>query len=484
MSKQLILFGKVFEISDQAVLYNVYYKQFSELAATYTGKFRDYYFNEINNIDMAIGKSEQYGQALLDESLRLVIKRLIEKGIYEVDTTEFLEISDEKPDAFYSAMAALRSEADKIDAAYRQAEAQRNAAVNSASSSWSGGGFGVTGAIKGAATAAALNAASGMVAKAVTSGSQKSALSAREQNKLNLFNDPKTLDSLLNGLYDDIFSYLKGFVKILHVNRTEEVDNIPAEDIRRSNSIFNNLTQCLYDDEELQKKMWIKMLTYYPYNVKYYTLLLRQHDECFDEIIELAKWYGIPMNIAAAEVISAKYTFDGIENLEEAESRKQLLLADMRKYNMDDSPLLLAADNCIEQIRNKNRTYLGVLYNSDEEKAQAETMDRTFKEWISNTNPSDLNATVNLYLYILNNEPEKNYPSIRQSNSAVVGGMIVNDVQNNPNHTIDELNYYLNIFANDPNVNLNQGIMQVMQKQIKKLNRSQNGFGGIFGKKQ
>jgi hypothetical protein len=116
------------------------------------------------------------------------------------------------------------------------------------------------------------------------------------------------------------------------------------------------------------------------------------------------------------------------------------------------------------------------VYETELQKNQAEALDLKFKDWIANVTPNDLGMTINLYLYILNEESEKVFPFIRQTNALTMQEIIIKDIKENHNHTVGELDYYMDILTNDKNIAIHQEILRVLQKQSKKLNKNLLGI--------
>ena len=500
MSQIFTLFGKNYEVSEERLHYNFYRNQFTKIAEASAEKFVSHYMENADNLSQVVNIAENYGNQLFSDALKATVKLLISKGIYEIDSDTLIANAVEKPVYFKQVLDSVKSQVHNFEEAYRKSEAARQAQINSASSSWSGGGHGIEGALKGAAEAAVLNMASGAITKAVTSGAAKQNLSAKDQKIYELLNNQNTAVKLAEGLYKDIFCMVKTFVSILAENQVEPVENIPEEEISKSVAIYHNLKENLYEDAELTVQMWMKLLTYYPYDVRYFTLLLEQENDNLNEILTLADVYHIPMNQAASALLESRYQFKGITDLQEAQAQKEKLLDDMQKYHIEKTPLLTVADERIHAIMNDNCTYKGISYNTEEERNQAEALDNALAEQISGVERNNLLAMTELYISILSNSENVNYSQIKQERASELNSLMIENIQNYPENTKEILTACKEQLESNTNTELNQPILKALNAKIGKLNFSEkkdqlannisgglsnisNGLGGLFKKK-
>lgn len=484
MNQVLTILGQSYEIPQERVNYNIYRNNFVQFAKKSCEEFINFYMTNAGDITNLLSVSEKYGKEIINNALKYAVSGLIAKGIYDVDRYYIVENAIESVDYFNNAVDNVQKKINSIEAELKKAEATRNAQVNSASNSWTGGGSGIEGALMGAAQAAVLNAASGAITKAVTSGDVKNALSVREQKLLNLLNNGNTAEKLGKALYNDIFAIFKTYVDILDKRSADVVKNISEEEIRKSRAIYNNLADGLYGDAELAQKMWVQMFVYYPYNPEYFTLFLLQYEENFNEVITNADWYNIPMKNIVSSLLESRYNFSGVTDLEVAESMKASLMNDMNKYSVTETPLLSLADNCIENIINDKSTYKGVRYESEEQRMDAEALDNEIRAMIMNVNRNDLQALMYLYFGILNGYADRNYIYIKRENAVALSSIICENITNVPNPK-EMLMYYANYVNADPNFELNQGILKALNKKLGQINRSEkmSNFTGFFKNK-
>ncbi len=358
--EKLVLFGTEYEVPEEKVAYNEYRAIFSKEAQTAKLNLQDYFIaNDL--LDRAdFDKVVEMGRTWINDALVMFVRTLTEKEIYEYSVDSIKRMCVVPITSFEETVENIYDQLDEIDLEWRGEQVARQQEIDSASSSWSGGGFGLMGALKGAVTAAALNVATGAVTKAVTSGSAKRAESAHDARIYDLLNDTDTVIEMSLALYDDIFSLVKTYIKILQEDKGEKIGAASEEEILKSNDIFTNIKSGMFATKpEVEKQMWIKIFTLYPYEISYYNYLLKNHNEVFDEAVKLMQWYKVPIEMVADTLLGDKYNFEAITELEEAQKQKELLTADLSRFGITESNLMYLADEKIEKLRNsQNRTML------------------------------------------------------------------------------------------------------------------------------
>lgn len=498
MGHELILFGERYALTDAQIRYNDYRYQFRQEAVCAAEKFELFYRNNLNDTSQIIAVAEAQGNMMIRDAMKQTVRKLIEKGLYEIDIFGLVESAPEKPEHFQKAMDFVKTRVENIEETLRKAEAARQSQIKSASSSWSGGGSGITGALKGAAEAELLNVATGAVTSLLTSGEAKRQLSAHDQKLFNLFNNPNTIKQLRDGIYQDVFCLHRAFVEILDKTGTEDVSNISAENTRKSHAIYQNLVDALYDAPELRAQMWCRMLQYDPYDIRYFALLLEHENGNLPEIMQAAQWYHVPMDEAAETVLAQRYQFKELTSIEEVEDHKKALLLDMQNYHITHSPLLAIADNRIVEIQLEKRTYKGVTYETEERRKAAEEFDLRMADRIAAIDHSNLRIMMALYQDILG---QNEYSSIRRANAESIQEPIAQLIQNLEDIPKETLEAYRTALSDEAYADIHKPILKAINGRLKKLNFSEKkeqvttnissgisnistGIGGLFKKKQ
>lgn len=487
----LTLFGTEFEISDERKIYNDYRAIFFVEAESAEKTLHDYFKKHELANKADFDELVENGNRLIDKALATVVSHLTEKEIYEYSVDSIKRIAVEPLNKFNTAAENVYNQLNAINAKLKQAEAARQKEIDSASSSWSGGGFGIEGALKGAAEAAILNAATGAVTKALTSGDNKKAKSAHEVETYNALNGTATVNAICNALYDDIFCLVKTYVKILADEKSEKIHLITDDEILKANDIFNNIKSGIYNSKpEIEKQMWIKILSIYPYNVDYYIYLFKTHNEAFNEIKSIIEWYNMPIHKIADAFLIDKYNFESMTELEEVQEKRALLVDDLSKYGISESSLTDKADKAINNILIQRRTYNETIYDTEEDCEYAKKLDNEMSEKTNAVDKTDLTALTDLYLSIINSENADKFSEICTKNAVTLQDSIIEAIKSC--NSIEVLNSCKDKFEASKNADISEPVIKQINSKIKSLNVLENineskdkvvgAAKGLFGK--
>lgn len=161
-------------------------------------------------------------------------------------------------------------------------------------SQWVGGGFGVQGAIKGAATAAAMNVATDTVrgigwAISDFADSRKLKKLKKEMLTEELFDEiGNAMIACLSGVY---LACLKEYSS--HTGETYEW--VSEDNIRKSEAIFNNV-KTRVSESDRAVKLLSNAIQLSPYNMEYFTYLYGSTDCDRREIIDISNYLGVSLD--------------------------------------------------------------------------------------------------------------------------------------------------------------------------------------------
>lgn len=249
-----------------------------------------YYNNNIKSLDKLLNKGISDANSIIIETIKNGIyiltqldildydyKRLVEEYHYRFDLTVYL--SD------------LVSKLEQVEQFSLNLQQQRQY-ERSSRSRWRGGGFGLSGAIKGAMMAGALNAGTGLlrgIGDGITNSSDRSKI---ENMKSKIFNDPSTKQSVLNGVRNCTQNVIDVVMKILNNKGILGSFNI---DFNGIDSKFRNIVYMIENKTlsiENGLDEIVKLIEENPFNVEYLlTLYILKRDEK-REVFELAKYLG------------------------------------------------------------------------------------------------------------------------------------------------------------------------------------------------
>lgn len=229
---------------------------------------------------------------------------------------------------------------DEIEAQYdaitekQHAEEQYRAARKASRGRWQGGGFGLSGALKGAATAGALNAVSGLGHDLANSaGNLSSALDASNA-KSDLYNASATANRLLTGLYEDIRTFFDNHIQLMSTSKPGFFKFCFDEE--RAKALLGNAKQLPDKRTELLSQAF----TLCPWDEDLQRYIFQRYPADRKEIFRASTEWGLGIYDCVEEVLSAEYTEKAKQNEADAQQAKKRILDIMHEYGLEESRAL------------------------------------------------------------------------------------------------------------------------------------------------
>lgn len=322
--KTFNLYGQNFTVSDDFEKYNIYRKIYNEAAMITAEEFKSTYMKNIINLDTLITKVPEYAMLLIKNTISKTIQMLVHEEIMTVDEEIFLRkyyykyFNFEKYyDPILEKYTEITETSDKLNE-YREIQKLTR-------SKWQGGGFGVSGAIKGAMTAGALNIGTDFLRSF-----GDSSRSRKDKNQINsmkkaVYNDPNTFSTLYKGIYNCTFGAFYGFIDELILNNViQPVKLNPKE----CNTILQNTLKYERNPEKVYKNI-IECLMMNPYNFEPYKIIMDSDDKN-KEIIEMAIYFGFENQVN--NILKEKYKKQINYTIDLPETTTDEIFAKISKY--------------------------------------------------------------------------------------------------------------------------------------------------------
>lgn len=221
---------------------------------------------------------------------------------------EFVNALDEVADAYNSIIAQQAAEEE-----YRaERKACRGRVV--------GGGFGVGGALKGMATASAMNAISGAghsIVNAIgNAGSAAEAASAKRA----LYNNASVKALLRNGICNDILACYNAHIKLINAKKNRYYINCFDSD--KAGALFQNAKKVPAKREELL----VESFENCPWNEELLVYLFSNYKEEQKNVWDIARRFHVDLRKYAEETFANMYTKDVRDSEDKAKAvRKEIL---------------------------------------------------------------------------------------------------------------------------------------------------------------
>ncbi|MBQ2617405.1 MAG: hypothetical protein IJF90_11170 [Synergistaceae bacterium] len=205
-AKTFSICGQTVTVSETYDAYNTLRLQFVQEASSAAQVFGKRY-DSYGNIDNVIEHGLEDGLGIIAGIIdRVVINGVLMKlKIYDIDDERFFrEFYQDKyflwGDAFDEVQdqyMAIRLEQKQLDE-YRTMRRQNR-------SRWVGGGFGIGGALKGAAKAGAMNMASGALHGLFNAGAKAISMASESSQKSSLYKNSATKNTLIGGIWSSVY---------------------------------------------------------------------------------------------------------------------------------------------------------------------------------------------------------------------------------------------------------------------------------------
>ena len=299
------------------------------------------------------------------------MKRLVDENILSYDAARFWNEYSGFVDCWRDAYQEIEERYAAIVLSEKQMDEYR-VMRRKARGRVVGGGFGVSGALKGMATAGAINAAAG-AAHMMFNGAGKIVSDMRASSiKKEIFNNPNTKSSLADAAFQSAFQCHYALIACIK-------DNIPSfpcgcvtpEDAEQSYIRFENLKHLANDPSKvLHALMDIWKLN--PYNTMCYDLMLSLLGDADGQLESLAAHFGYDLSTQKRKLLEKRK-----EQLSVANERVALLARDQLYQEADrlglphSSEPILSVEAVLKEFDREARTVDGIVLKTREDAALA-----------------------------------------------------------------------------------------------------------------
>lgn len=328
---------------------------------------------QIDNIQGLIEETPEIANEKINEAVSYCIDILIENEVYDYDVDRFWEdfgedLDYEESDEFQELYEEYQSIQNSEQALQEEKTSYRNARGR-----WVGGGFGISGAIKGAVQAGAMNMVTGAFR-----GIADSFVDASDRKKFskmrNALLTEENIENLAEGLWYIIaYSVSQSLAEILEERTGRNADEILGRNEDEAAAIFNNLDRV--KDQKKRQKLVKKIIELDPYNLEY---LEGFESNCcqlgldYDEFMDIFRY----LNRYGSEGTKLFKIGEAVEkivdntDLSTGEKRDQITKLLMENSYIDADYKILVQNNSM--VMSAIIVYTGVLaiYEVEEERAQ------------------------------------------------------------------------------------------------------------------
>lgn len=390
--------GIVFQVSDAVENYAVKLND-NRRAKDGIGKMFTETYRGYKNMDTAVKCMRKDLLTLVKSLIEVYCEGWIDQGILDLDADFFAK------NYFYPACGEDGMEVinacERIQDAYNeivmtreQKEAYRRMR-REARGRWVGGGFGLGGAVKGAATAGAPNVASGVGHGIFNAIGNIGSGIAESGQKRSLYESPATLQTLLSALYTDIFRVFQADNAFEEEHFGTEFKPRYTSETERAQTILKNIRNRKLGDEDF-KNVIRQVFEIDPYNGELYRQCLLRFGDRGQKLQAMADFFGCgqELEVCKDQIMQKLNTTAEHESLEGYAKLLEELKPKIEYYGIspEDSPVLGAVQAKYDSLEQAARTFENVCYGSIGEAKTAKREKEELEEIMGSISFADKNS--------------------------------------------------------------------------------------------
>lgn len=326
------LFGQCIEFSDAAErFYDMKYRAWCAISSA-SNDFENWYQKCGDIVTVLNGYENKAKELIIYYANKPLFSELTDLEIYDISEDSY----DRKCLEFLESSLALDTVTEKYEDIVKEQRAKEEYRAERKANRGRvvGGGFGVGGALKGMATAGAMNAVTGAGHGLVNAvGNAGSALAAASSKRA-LYNNSMTLNILKEGIREDILNCFHSHMQLLNERKTCYIENV--FDSNKATAFFENAKKVV----EKQKELLIHSFENFPWSEDLLSFIFINYKTERKNIWNIGLRFHVDLHEVAEEVFAASYTLDAKESEEIAKVVRADILSQMKDFGMDESETL------------------------------------------------------------------------------------------------------------------------------------------------
>lgn len=338
-----ILFGQQISFSEAQDRYSRLVSAYINALFATTTEFTTWYH--------ACGSIEKVLQGYVSEADRLISKyvdgplyeQLLDLEIYDVgketyrDNCMVLEPAQTACRRFKGLIQKV-NDAKDAEIEYRESRKQNRSRVV-------GGGFGLGGALKGMATAGAINAVTGMGHSVVNAfGNVGSSLSAAS-SKYSIYKDEESFNCLCAALADCLGSTFSAHIQIVNERKPHCIDVFSDSD--RAEALLENAKR--FPDKA--QHLLLEAFKQDPASFDLLQYIFLNYRRERKNVLTIAKSFGISLSDTITSILSQEYTADAKTDESKAQAARKRILSLMDEMGLSESETLDQLEqDCLDRV--------------------------------------------------------------------------------------------------------------------------------------
>lgn len=292
------------------------------------------WYQKCADIGVVLAQYRKFGGDLVEKfALKPLFSTLADSGIFDVSRESYRHTCLDMTD-IDEALRGIQDQYKQIERTQAAQEEYRQARKDSRSR-WQGGGFGLSGALKGAAEAGALNMVSGLGHSMVNAVGNAGSAAAAASSKQALFKSQGTADTLFRGIESSLREAYQSHMEL--VNGRKGAGYICSKfNFDRSSALFENAKKL----PERRIELLVQAVALCPWNQELMKYLFLEFPKERREVCSIAKRFHVDLSEQYEEIFSREYTEEAHESEEAAQQARERILQLMKEYSTIESTTL------------------------------------------------------------------------------------------------------------------------------------------------
>lgn len=338
-----ILFGQQISFSEAQDRYSRLVSAYINALFATTTEFTTWYH--------ACGSIEKVLQGYVSEADRLISKyvdgplyeQLLDLEIYDVgketyrDNCMVLEPAQTACRRFKGLIQKV-NDAKDAEIEYRESRKQNRSRVV-------GGGFGLGGALKGMATAGAINAVTGMGHSVVNAFGNVGSSHSAASSKYSIYKDEETFNCLCAALADCLGSTFSAHIQIVNERKPHCIDVFSDSD--RAEALLENAKR--FPDKA--QHLLLEAFKQDPASFDLLQYIFLNYRRERKNVLTIAKSFGISLSDTITSILSQEYTADAKTDESKAQAARKRILSLMDEMGLSESETLDQLEqDCLDRV--------------------------------------------------------------------------------------------------------------------------------------
>ena len=346
------IFGRKLTVSPGRVEYNRLRSRFLALAREQADAARNSIAEFKDHPGALFVDGLAWARPYFAKAADLAVEELLQRGCFDLDAeVYFKEHIDLSP--WERGFGPASKEYKGVVEAERQREAEREERTDEAGSSWVGGGFGLSGAIKGAIEAEAMNFASAAISDTFNAIGRKKSKKENAKKLQDIFERRK--NEIVDGVFETIACAADSLVSCCNEHGIKIEGAVSPEDVVRADRMCSNLKTGKIP-AKMVADVKMDILAANPYSRDFYEYVYISDGDASGELEKVAAFFGISLDGMKKEAFKSRLGECPSEMEEEVKAYREKAVSLAAELRYDAAEELAKIDEQLAELDRNAKT--------------------------------------------------------------------------------------------------------------------------------